>query len=120
MLTETQRRVQNAFTMAIIANCSIDTIGLIMLYSSSFVTSYFNGFAGFIVAALILAAPIVLSAVALSMLRGIQPYELYGKYKVFYVISRILSSVTLVTTAIVAFLVLIAVSVAASLYQDHK
>lgn len=116
MLTETQRRVQNAFIMAIIANCSIDTIGLIMLYSSSFLTSYFNGFAGFIVASLILAAPIVLSAVALSMLRGIQSYELYGKYKVFYVISRILSSVTLVTTAIVAFLVLIAVSVATSLY----
>ena len=120
MLTETQRRVQNAFIMAIIANCSIDTIGLIVLYSCAFVSPYFNVFAGFIVAALILAAPIVLSAVALSMLRGIQSYELYGKYKVFYVISRILSSVTLVTTAIVAFLVLIAVSVAASLYQDLR
>lgn len=116
MLTETQRRVQNAFIMAIIANCSIDTIGLIVLYSCAFVSPYFNFFAGFIVAALILAAPIVLSAVALSMLKGIQSYELYGKYRVFYIITRVLSLVTLITTGFVVFIVLMIVSFAASLY----
>ena len=116
MLTEAQRRVQNAFIIAIIANCCIDTLGLIMAYTSSFIASYFNGFTGFIVAALILAAPIVLSIVALSMLKGIQSYELYGKYRVFYIITRVLSLVTLITTGFVVFIALMIVSFAASLY----
>lgn len=111
MLTETQRRVQNAFIMAIIANSILDVLGLTISYIRSYISSAWSPFTMFLIGSFVLAAPIVLSAIALSYLKGLQSYEVSGKFRAYYVIARVLSLVTIIITSIVAFICLIALTI---------
>ena len=114
MLTNTQQRVQTAFIMAIIANSIIDVLALMFSYVRSYISSGWSPLTMLVVGSMVFAAPIVLSAMALSYLRGVQSYEISGKFRAFYIIARVLSLVTLIVTSVVAFICLIAYAIVAS------
>ena len=94
-----EQKVQTAFILSIIANSVVDMFALSIVFYyrvTSYITS--NWFALFFLAPLF-AAPIVLGAIAQYTIREVRGVT--GKYKAFYVISRVLSLVAIIEGSII-------------------
>ena len=103
MITESQRRVQNAFITAIVADGIASAFLIVYCYFSWFTSLSIPS--NFITVLLIIGGcivgPIVVGSVALSMLKGVNRAEIVGKYRAYYIIARVLSLVCIIACAII-------------------
>ena len=112
-----EQRVQTAFILSIIGYSVADLFFLALVFYyrvASYITS--NTFALFFVLPS-LVAPLVLGSIALSMIRDARGVK--GKYRVFYVIARILSIVSIVVGAIMATVAIIYLGVLAIFFIPY-
>ena len=105
-----EQKVQTAFILSIIAAGVADTISLEALIVRQFGFLFSsNALVAFIVLP-IFAGPIVLGSIALNMIR--ESSGVKGKYRVFYIISRVLSIVAIVESAIICTIGLVSATFA--------
>jgi len=93
-----EQKVQTGFILSIIGYSAVDLfiLGWIFCYRIT-INLFYNQFALFFVVPFF-AAPLVLGSIALYMIKDAR--EVTGRYKVFYIISRVLSIVSIVIGAI--------------------
>lgn len=106
-----EQRVQTAFILSIVGYSVADLffLSLIFYYRvTSYITS--NTFTLFFLLPS-LVAPLVLGSISLSMIRDARGVK--GKYRVFYIVARILSIVSIVVGAIMATIAFIYLGVLA-------
>lgn len=93
-----EQRIKTAFILSIIGAASSDLYLLTFLFSYRVANIFIvNDLVSFILFP-VLAAPLVLGILALTMVRDIN--DVTGKYRVFYIFTRVLSIIAIIEGAI--------------------
>ena len=103
-----EQKVQTAFILAVIGSSVVDTLLLCSLFYYQIGFVFFSNLFATLLVMPVFAAPAILGGIALSMIKSVGVMsDFNGKYRVFYIITRILSIVAIVEGAIIGTIGLI-------------
>lgn len=101
-------RVQTAFILSIIGSTGVDPLLLFFITPYNyFGFSFFSSAIMAIIAMPLFAAPCVIGGIGLYLIKDTSANALTGKYRVFYILSRVFSIIAIVEGAILASIGLI-------------
>ena len=103
-----EQKVQTAFILAVIGSSVVDTLLLCSLFYYQIGFVFFSNLFATLLVMPVFAAPAILGGIALSIIKSVGAMrDFNGKYRVFYILTRILSIVTIVEGAIIGTIGLI-------------
>lgn len=103
-----EQKVQTAFILAVIGSSIVDTLLLCAIFYYRIGFAFFSNLFSTLLVMPAFAAPAILGGIALSMIKSVGAMsDFNGKYRVFYIITRILSIVAIVEGAIIGTIGLI-------------